>query len=366
MTANDRQIAQAITEWFAAAARDLPWRATAQNGWRDPYRSLVSEFMLQQTQVARVLEHFEPFLDRFPTVGDLARADEQSVLAQWSGLGYYRRARALHAAARAIVDRHDGVVPSDVESLRALPGIGPYTAGAIASMVFNKPEPIVDGNVVRVVLRLEGRDLQAASREAGKLAWLRARELVKAAGNPGALNEGLMELGATVCTPRSPKCEVCPIAAHCIARCEGRQAEIPAPRETKKRGTVHHTLLLLEDSAGRALLVRRPEQGLWAGMWCPPSIERDDRQATPQEIASWAGIDEDPAPIASFTHQTTHLEVKLQVFRATLARGPGPRWGRFVSRDEATSLALSNAHRKALDSWLTNEPSLFDAEPPMV
>ncbi len=364
MTDRDADIARGVSTWFANEARDLPWRHAAPDGRRDPYRSLVSEFMLQQTQVSRVLDHFEPFLERFPSVGALAQADEQSVLAAWSGLGYYRRARALHNAARAIVDRFDGVVPQGLDDLLSLPGVGPYTAGAIASMVFKQREPIVDGNVARVVLRLEGRALPVASRKAVALAWERARDLVEAAHDPAAFNEGLMELGATVCTPRAPKCGACPIAGACTARREGRQAEIPAPKVTRQRAVVFHTLLLVEDRAGRVLLTRRPPDGLWAGMWCPPSIERPDRHASPEEASAWAGVPR-AEPLAAFTHHTTHLEVNLKVLGASLGGGPGPRWGRFIERDEAASLALSNAHRRALAGWLDAPPSLFDADPAM-
>jgi len=188
---------------------------------RDPYFSLVSELMLQQTQVARVIEKFTEFVGRFPTVEALARADEGGVLAVWSGLGYYRRARHLHRAAREIVARFEGRVPTTVEELMTLPGVGRYTAGAVASMVFGRAEPLVDGNVARVLVRIEGRECSAA--EGVAWAWERAGELVRIAEapkgqsakrsllGPGVFNEGLMELGAVVCVPRGPRCGVCPV-----------------------------------------------------------------------------------------------------------------------------------------------------------
>src|SRR5690606_18318055 len=210
----DRRIVRDLCRWFARAARDLPWRALP----RDPYRALVSEFMLQQTQVSRVLEKFGPFLERFPSVEALAAADEGQIAAAWSGLGYYRRARHLQAAARAIVAEHGGRVPTKAATLENLPGIGRYTAGAISSIVFGEPVPVVDGNVTRVVLRIEGRDLPQEAPATARFVWERAAALVEVAAGtkakgigPGFLNEALMELGATVCVPRSPRCLECPI-----------------------------------------------------------------------------------------------------------------------------------------------------------
>ncbi len=180
---SDRKIARSLEAWFVDAAREMPWRITP----RDPYWSLVSEFMLQQTQVSRVLEKFGPFVERFPSIQSLAEADEEEVLGEWSGLGYYRRARMLHACAKAVVEPHNGVIPSDVESLMALPGIGRYTAGAMASMVFGDREPLVDGNVMRVLQRLHNVDQQQTDPATIKWAWERATRLVEASTNPGVL-----------------------------------------------------------------------------------------------------------------------------------------------------------------------------------
>ncbi|MCA9294882.1 MAG: A/G-specific adenine glycosylase, partial [Phycisphaerales bacterium] len=222
----DRSRALAIEDWFRANARDLPWRAA-----RSAYAGLVSESMLQQTQVARVVERFTQFMARFPTVHDLAAADEQEVLAIWQGLGYYRRARHLHQAAKAIVEEHDGVIPADINALRALPGVGRYTAGAIASIIYHRPEPIVDGNVYRVLARLDAQNKPASDAEAQRWGWSRASELVQLARDPGAFNEGMMELGATICTPRAPACSDCPVRAGCRAHADGRADVIPPPKQ---------------------------------------------------------------------------------------------------------------------------------------
>lgn len=340
----DRAIAKRIVAWFERSARDLPWRTDP----RDPYRALVSEAMLQQTQVSRVLEKYQPFLDRFPTAAALAEADEDDVLAAWSGLGYYRRARLLQGAARKIVEDHGGKVPSDVDELRSLPGVGRYTAGAIASIVFDRSAPIVDGNVSRVLLRFEGKDAGAGDPEAVAWSWDRAASLAEAAAKQDSVaifNEGLMELGATVCLPAGPRCEKCPLKSACVARKEGSQEEIPRARPRAKRKTVHHAVALIESERGEILVEKRPSTGLWAGMWQPPALERDDRPATASELAAWLGA---PLPerIGSFTHLTTHRTVEFTVWGAA---GPvDPARGRWREPSEVAALALSNPHRRIL------------------
>jgi A/G-specific adenine glycosylase len=337
-------IARAVGVWHRAEARDLPWR-DAPAGARDPYRVLVSEIMLQQTQVARVVEKFAAFLERFPTVHDLANAPESAVLAAWSGLGYYRRARLLHRAARAIVDEHAGSIPRDHAALLAIPGIGRYTAGAIASIAFGQAAPIVDGNVSRVILRLDGRDEAADDRAGQKRTWARAQELVAASAEPGVFNEGLMELGATVCTPRNPRCMFCPVREHCDAFATGRQDAIPRPKTAAARTPLFITALLAIDAKGRRLVERRPETGLWAGMHQPPSVEKPDRFATDEEIV--ASLSLTPGRVLEeFAHQTTHRDVRFRVVLAERARaGRGRAWH---STSAIGSLALGNPHRRIL------------------
>lgn len=344
---SQQEIARAIEGWFIKHLRPLPWRETGSDGLRDPYRSLVSEFMLQQTQVSRVLEKFAPFIERFPSVRSLAASDEHDVLAAWSGLGYYSRARRLHAAAKAIVERHDGEVPSDVESLRSLPGVGRYTAGAIASMVFHQREPLVDGNVQRVFVRLHDEEMRLGVSATERWAWDRAGELVEICDRPGVLNEGLMELGATVCTPRGAKCSVCPVLSWCDALETGRQEELPLPKPRANRRDVWHGVALcVEDD--RILLVRRPDQGLWAGMWAPPTLERDDRSPTVDEVGTFIGGAAQPEH--EFTHETTHRSVRFVVFEAeswepAFEEQASTGW---FTLSEAERLALSNAHVKII------------------
>ncbi len=345
----DVMIAGAVADWFEGHARDLPWRRTGADGRRDPYRSLVSEFMLQQTQVSRVLEKFGGFMDRFPSVGSLASADEHDVLAAWSGLGYYRRARHLHAAAKDIVSRFGGMVPSDVELLRTIPGVGRYTAGAIASIVFHRSEALVDGNVVRVLMRLDARDGTAGDRTNSSWAWDQAERLVAQAGDRVALlNEGLMELGAMVCTPKTPHCTACPLRGMCVAAGEGRQHEIPRVAARAKRRVLYCSSVVVRDGDGRVLIERRGDGGLWAGLWQAPTIERDDRHADPHEISGLVGADADHlVGVGAFAHATTHRDVRFRVWRLDGWAGEtGDR--RWVAPDELVGYGISNAQRRVL------------------
>lgn len=331
-----RAIAEAVCTWFGREARDLPWRRPN----REPYWALVSEFMLQQTQVARVVDRFEAFIRRFPDVSTLARAREASVLAMWSGLGYYRRARHLHAAARRIDQAHEGRVPADVEALRALPGVGEYTAGAISSMAFGQRVPAVDGNVTRVLLRLSGVEMDAA---AGKPEATRlATELVEAAPSPGVLNEGLMELGAVICTPRSPACERCPVATWCVARQAGTQARIPSPARKAARRRLWCASVLVGDGEGRLLVQRRPSGGLWAGLWQAPTLERTDRAPSEAEVRKALGV-RSLERVASFERVLTHRVVTFDVYR-----GRGGTGGAFKTRQQVERLGLATPQRRVL------------------
>lgn len=346
----DHELVQGVSSWFRAAARPLPWRTTP----RDPYRSLVSELMLQQTQVARVLEKFEPFLVRFPSVESLANADERDVLAAWSGLGYYRRARLLHAAARAIVDLHASRIPDDLDDLLDLPGLGRYTAGAIASIVFGHAAPIVDANVARVFLRLEGKPLTA--QKAMPWAWERAESLAShahALGTVVSFNEGLMELGATVCTPQSPRCGSCPVASQCVARAQGTQDSIPRRKSKAVRTLLVCEVVVATDRLGRLLVERRPTHGMWGGLWQAPTFEHDGR-APIRALARSLGLPGTrlARPTFEFDHTTSHREVHFRIRRLTATKPNAllapPRERRWVTREQAAELALSNPQRRIL------------------
>lgn len=354
-----REIAAAISMWFARHARTLPWREH-----RTGYTAMVSEAMLQQTQVSRVVESYRTFIERFPTVRHLANATEQEVLAMWQGLGYYRRARNLHAAAKRICsDPHfGGTVPQSVDELRELPGVGRYTAGAIASIVFQHREPIVDGNVQRILARLEGR-ADVHSREGTTWCWERAGQFVDAAKSPAALNEGLMELGAVVCTPRAPRCAMCPASQWCEAFKTGAQARLPAPKPQAKQVDVHHHAVIIR-RAGRILLEQRPIEAasrlrsaaieekrggrgarrgaMWGGMWQTPTIE-SDTALTPRAIRARLSIEvESLVRRGEFVHQTTHRRITFHVFAARTRA----RRGTWRAPGDVRDLPMSNPQRR--------------------
>ncbi len=313
---------------------------------------LVSELMLQQTQASRVAERMPEFLARFPTVERLARASEESVLAAWSGLGYYRRARFLHAAAKAIVDEHGGAFPMTVEGLRSLPGVGRYTAGSISALAFGCREAAVDGNAARVLMRLHAHDGQLNNLKDMTWAWSRAEALVEGVApvrmGAALLNEGLMELGASVCTPRAPKCDRCPLADLCAAHCVGREQEIPRAKRAAARRVVYVGSVVFVDNRGRLLVERRPSEGLWGGLWQAPSIEREDRAPTGPEIGAELALSGSAERVEAFTFQTTHREVRFEVWRAgegERPRRPGASW---KDRAAIEALALSTPQRRIL------------------
>ncbi len=340
----DRQIAARLEHWFSEHERALPWR-TARNG----YTALVSEAMLQQTQVSRVIDRYEAFMRRFPTVEALASAAEAEVLAAWQGLGYYGRAKRLHAAARAIVERFAGVVPAAVDDLRTLPGVGRYTAGAIASIAYAAREPIVDTNVARVLMRLDARAGTAGDRSAMDWAWARAEALVQAADSPARFNEGLMELGATVCPAGKPSCGTCPLARWCEAHRQGIESTIPTPAPKAARKRVYHHAVVFTRS-GMVLLVQRPERGLWSSMWQVPTVE-SDRALDADALLGL--VDPRPASLEGprrVVHQTTHREVIFLIHQArTRARAVPGVW---VGRDRLDEYALSNPMRAIVDAAL--------------
>ncbi|MBC8356156.1 MAG: A/G-specific adenine glycosylase [Planctomycetes bacterium] len=249
-----------VLAWFRANARDLPWRRT-----RDPYHVWISEIMLQQTQVVTVIPYFERFIAELPTITDLASADEDRVLRLWEGLGYYRRARQLHKAARAIVDEHGGTFPRDAESVKALPGVGRYTAGAILSIAFDAREPILEANTIRVFSRLIAYQHDTTSSEGQRVLWGAAGDFLPRK-HVGDFNQAMMELGSEVCTPREPSCEVCPVAMLCPTRAKGLQDVIPAPKKKTDYEDAFEACVVVWRN-GKVLLRRCREGERWAGLW---------------------------------------------------------------------------------------------------
>ena len=333
-----------LLAWYAACRRDLPWRRT-----RDPWAVWVSEIMLQQTRVDTVMPYFERFMARFPTPLALAEAPEDQVLAAWSGLGYYRRARMLHAGARVVAERPS--MPETREELLELPGVGRYTAGAIASIAFDEPVGLVDGNVARVLARIfviEDDMRRGGMRRAEQL----AEELVPAKA-PGDWNQALMELGATICTPRSPACDRCPVAASCRARAEGRVAELPVLGEKAKPKPQQVQSLVARTKDGRVLLARRrSESGLFAGLWEPPSVDGDE--AARDDLFG-------RFPLAStnlagrVTHVLSHRRLTVDVHAAVLSKAPSrPRLpvvyetSSLFEADALPGLGISTLARKIL------------------
>lgn len=293
-----------LSAWFAENRAVLPWREL-----RSPYRTWVSEIMLQQTRTAAVIPYFERFMSAFPDVQALADADGETLMKLWEGLGYYSRARNLHRAAGEIVSRFGGELPRTAKELRSLPGIGEYTAGAIASICFGEPEPAVDGNVLRVVARLCASDADIALAETKRAVTEALREVYPTDGSAGILTEGLMELGERVCIPNGePKCLACPLAEICEGLREGKQNDLPVKRPKKARRIRPCTVLLLR-CADRYAILRRPQKGLLAGLWEFPN---EDGHLTKTDALRFAeAIGAHPAsatPSGEATHVFTHIE----------------------------------------------------------
>ena len=356
------EISAALVAWFREARRDLPWRRTT-----DPYALWVSEGMLQQTQVATGVPYYERFLARFPTVEALADAELGEVLALWQGLGYYGRARNLHAAGRIVRDEMGGRLPQDVDALRALPGIGEYIAAAVASTTFGVPVPALDGNVIRVITRVFDVDTDPNLASARRLIREHARALLPPE-QPGLLNQAIMELGAVICVARNPDCPRCPINAYCAARALGIQNERPVRRP---RGELPHRDLVaaLIAREGRLLIARRVPRGLLGGLWELPGGEVQPEEAPGAALArvlrAELGLEIAVGPLAVTTARTySHFRATTAVYRcsASSAAAPTGPWdaAHWLAPNEAPRYALTGATLQALRAiaWL---PTTDDA-----
>lgn len=314
-----RAFRRRLRAWYDRHARDLPWRRTP-----DPYAIWLSEIMLQQTQIATVAPYFARFLQAFPTIADLARADEHDVLRLWEGLGYYRRARQLHRAAQIIMREHDGHFPREMDAVRRLPGIGRYTAGAVLSIAFDLHAPILEANTVRLFSRLLGYCGDAASTAGQTLLWAMA-EAVLPRRAAGRFNQALMELGGTVCQPQQPQCERCPAATLCRANQEGIQQASPAPKRKPAVEAVREAAVVVY-RRGRVLLLRWPEGRRWAGLWDFPRFPvQAETPATLQRelienVRRLTGVTIAPGPhFATLTHSVTRFRITLDCYRAKFA-----------------------------------------------
>lgn len=345
--------ARQLIKWFTGAARDLPWRRTT-----DPYAIWVSEVMLQQTQVATVIPYWERWLREFPDPATLAAAPETRVLKLWEGLGYYSRARNLQRAALIVVQDHAGHLPTGVADLRTLPGIGPYTAGAIASIAFNQPAALLDGNVIRVLTRHEAWRGNPKGRDLNLRLWAEAQKLVEAAAalpatratdstrNCSAFNQALMELGATVCTPITPRCAECPWHNSCQAKARHQATDFPetAPRPTVEQRKFATALL---QHRGRWLVRQRPAEVVNAGYWEFPNQEIVDDTEPLAVLVGWLGI---PAvqlkSAGTLRHAITRYRMTQHLFRADVLQAVKMDASRWVSIAELTDLALTGPHRR--------------------
>jgi A/G-specific adenine glycosylase len=337
-----RAIRARLLAHYDAHARDLPWRRT-----RDPYAIWVSEVMLQQTRVDTVLRYYEPFLARFPSATALATADEDAVLACWSGLGYYRRARLLHAGVREVVARYGGRVPEESVARRNLPGVGRYTAGAIGSIAFDRAEPLVDGNVARVFARLFGIDTPLGRADTQARLWTLAEALVPGP-RPGALNQALMELGATVCTKAAPGCTQCPVAEHCQARAHDRVRSLPVVRRKRPPKPVALVGVVVR-TAQQELLLVRGQEALFAGLWNLPMCEGRDRRAAAALLHA-LGIRArlSTKALGEIEHVLTHRRLRVRLFAAELLEfAPSPAL-RLVASANLIELGMSRLTCKAL------------------
>lgn len=357
-------IGRNLAHWHAEHQRDLPWR-NAPPGSRDPYSVWISEIMAQQTRVDTVIDYYHRWLERFPTIEALAAADQQEVLKLWEGLGYYARARNLHRAAQEIVANHGGTLPTERKTLLGLPGIGEYTVGAILSLAFNQPEPILDGNMKRVLSRITDLEIPIDKPAGVRFLWQWARTIVEAAppDQAGAVNESLMELGATICTPQNPRCLLCPIQSECRAAHNGTQSLRPV--STPRKPTPHYDVAAGVIWQGKPfhsqlLIAQRPQDGMLGGLWEFPGgkLEPDDIDLAAclvREIREELGIEiQVHAPITTVAHAYTHFRITLHAFHARHIGGDPQAIGvadwRWITPDQLAEYPFPVTDRKVIEA----------------
>jgi A/G-specific adenine glycosylase len=336
-----------VVAWQKKHGRhDLPWQNT-----QDPYAVWLSEIMLQQTQVVTVREYFARFMSRFPTVADLAAAHQDEVLGLWSGLGYYSRARNMHRAAQDVVALHGGVFPRDSETLQTLPGIGRSTAAAVASLCFGEPIAILDGNVKRVLTRYLGFKDDLASSKVEKELWAIAQTMLPQRDVKNAMpryTQGVMDLGATVCTPKKPQCAQCPVADVCAAKAEGQPEAYPVKTRKLKRSSDQLWLLQAETRDGDVWLMQRPQTGVWAGLYCLPVFESFDALLAALPAKHHAQLQEGAVFKHVLTHKDLHLHPVELVLSSKVKLGAAMGDGQWVAKADWPSLGLPAPIRKLL------------------
>ena len=337
------EITRSLLSWYDRCARILPWR-----GFHDAYRTWVSEAMLQQTRVETVLAYYTRFLERFPTLSSLAESSESDVLKAWEGLGYYSRARNLWNGAKQVMEEYGGVIPAEPEKLRKICGIGPYSAGAIASIAYDVPVPAVDGNVVRVVSRLYGIRTDVQERTTRSRIEELAASLVPAE-RPGDYNQAVMDLGATVCVPGTPDCSRCPLSSFCCAFKAGDAPDLPVLPRAKPQKVIPYAVLLIY-SSGRVLMRRRTEK-LLQGLWCFPMIEGSySPEELEMKIRKMFRFSSEPlAESGSARHVFSHQIWQMQIYETDAeASASAPDGFNFVPLDQLSSLALPAAMNAAV------------------
>lgn len=351
---NQTYCQQQLAAWFIKNQRDLPWRTS-----RDPYCIWLSEVLLQQTRVDQGLPYYHAFLERFPTVHHLAAASIDEVLKVWEGLGYYSRARNLHKAARVVVESHHGRLPAQYNDLLSLPGIGPYTAAAIASIAFGEPRAVVDGNVIRVLSRLFAFDQEVQSASSKKWLQLAANYLLDTQ-NPGRHNESMMELGALVCTPSSPDCLSCPLSRECRAHQADNETHFPVKKASTP--TPHYDIAVgvIKDAQNRIMVQKRPMDAMLGGLWEFPGGKRNPEEnikaTCKREVLEETGLEvEVGALIARINHAYSHFKITMHAYECTLLSGNEPEtdleWN-WVAHEHLSEYAFPKANRTLIDLLL--------------
>ncbi len=342
--------------WFEREQRDLPWRKD-----QDPYKVWVSEIMLQQTRVDTVIPYFNRFLAQFPSISSLANAEEDKVLKAWEGLGYYSRVRNLQSAVREVKEKYQGIVPDNLKEISDLKGVGPYTAGAILSIAYGKPEPAVDGNVMRVMSRILLIWEDIAKPSSRKIFEEAVRELISRE-NPSAFNQGLMELGALICTPTSPSCLLCPVREHCQAAEEGLQLELPVKSKKKKQRPVGLGAVVFEDQEGRLLIHKRQPDGLLANLWEFPNFEvsvgmQSEKDQLKEAFAEHYGIQAElGGMIGRVEHIFTHLIWNINIFSGKVTNKFEAEGDlQWVTPEELQEYAFPVSHQKIFSLYMDHK-----------